>query len=199
MTFTILPLSVGFDDLDPPSRDTLRRLWVAFDLESRDLEERNRTYIEITQFISRWVCARRDSFLYRLVRMGGNYSYSVPTSTLNEGYYLTDISIDPYDPAQPRIPYDQELFHAHMAHAFRHSRVTLFIAIPALIEPMRGAQTVGDTIEIMRNINWYAAQLDRTVREAVSGAIQEKELGNTYATLLRCVLCSRQESRGEEV
>ena len=85
--------------------------------------------------------------------------------------------IDPYDPVQPKVPYDQELFHAHMAQAFRYSRVSLFIFIPTILSSM-GGSGVGASGDVLANIDWYAQRRDRTVEVAVSGAIQEKELGN---------------------
>lgn len=89
--------------------------------------------------------------------------------------------IDPYDPLKPKIPYDEELFHAHMAQAFRHSRVSLFIAVPAVLKPLVGeGAEVGSVKEVFDNINWYASIKDRTVATAVSTATQEKEFGNMW-------------------
>jgi len=53
MTFTTLPLSVTADDIRPPSANAMKRLWIAFELKTQDLEERNKAYEEITDFISR--------------------------------------------------------------------------------------------------------------------------------------------------
>ena len=53
MTFTTLPLSVTSYDIQQPSPKAMKRLWAAFELTTHDLEERNKAYQEITDFISR--------------------------------------------------------------------------------------------------------------------------------------------------